>query len=249
MGAEPFMFACSAPISKTATSREQHSEPAARISRSQAGQPGYKKIGEGSWLFLFVRDLAEQTSRAFFDSVTLCRLDGTEVTKLTDGEVSLADGYAGVRLETDPGTYRVRVETGTMGTYEIFAVASRDWQTQVFMMAEDFPWRSEIIRRPALKSASITMVRPYRGFDPASPDLRLAEQARVALASGRVTLGRRALEMLLESKFEFPMCKETCGVLWGRTRMLRRSCWTPAWESHPRTSALPRRRCWPVAGG
>ena len=81
--AEPFMFACSAPISKTATSREQHSEPAARISRSQAGQPGYKKIGEGSWLFLFVRDLAEQTSRAFFDSVTLCRLDGTEAVSYT----------------------------------------------------------------------------------------------------------------------------------------------------------------------
>jgi len=202
---EPMPFACSAPISNAVSSRPQHAAPAARISRSQAGRPGHKKIGAGSWLFLFVRDLAEQAPKAPFGSVTVCRLDGTEVAKVTDGEVNQAEGYAGVRLETDPGTYRVRVETGAMGSYEIFAVASKGWQTQVFLMAEDFPWRGETIRRPALKSALITMARPDRGFDPESPDLRMAEQARVALVSGRVTLGRRALEMLVDNKFEFPM--------------------------------------------
>ncbi len=198
--AEPVEFRSAAPLEGTRTTHEYHRAPASHISRSAT-----RAAGSGSELFLFLREEERGGPTLQVDSVTLRNLAGEEIADLAEGEADERAGFAGLNLEVDPGTYRVRVETGPLGSYDLFATATLGWQTQVFLVTEDF-WSGEAkVRRPSLRLASLLMAPRGAGFDPHSPDARLSELARQALAQGRQVLDRETMGHLLHEKFHDPL--------------------------------------------
>lgn len=194
-------FRSAAPIADTATSREYHSEPAERMSRSEP-----MRIGQGSRLFLFARELHDGSEVDPWVGMSLHDLDGGRVAGFEDGgEMQSEPRYGALHLELDPGTYRLRVDTGPVGTYEMFVVTSAGWQTQVFMVCEDFDCAEGSVRRASLRDASVFMTRAGEGFDADDEQLRLAELARQGLASGRSVVRPRDLNDMLWAKYSNPM--------------------------------------------
>ena len=197
---EAVHYQSSVPIEGTSTSRETHAYPAERLSRAM-----HRSLGAGSQLFLFSRDLRPTVPGESWAGVSVHALDGQRLADLAEGECDPVDGFGGIVLELDPGTYRIQVDTGEQGVYEMFVVTSFGWQTQVYGLVEDFSTRRERTRRMALRSASILMTRPGMGFQQDSRDLRLADMARLGLAGGRKVIRQSELESLLYGKFENPM--------------------------------------------
>jgi len=153
---------------------------------------------------VLVRDL-EQRTRKPWAGVSLLSFKGEHLADLSEGDCDEAGCYGGLSLELPPGTYRLRVDTSPIGVYEMFVVASRGWQTQVFALAEDFSAGGESVRRAALRSISILMARPERGFDPGTDELRLADLARLALATNREIVSGADQHALEHGKFDDPM--------------------------------------------
>jgi hypothetical protein len=198
--AEPVRYESAAPVADTAGEASGHAEHSARLSRELHARPG-----RGSGLFVFVRDQETGAGRTPWQGVSLHALDGGRIAELGEGERDPGRGFAALALEVEPGTYRLRVETGSLGTYEMFLVTRPGWQTQAFLMVEDFVAGSEHLRRPALRSTAVLMARQGAGFDPGRDDLRLADLARIGLRSGREVLRAADLEAMVGSKFESPM--------------------------------------------
>lgn len=198
--APPVEFPAAAPIAGTSTVHEYHEGPAAQLSREV-----HRRVGRGSELFVFSRDLDPGDPAAAWQGVEILSMEGEAVAGLSDGKCDEKYAYAGLTMELDPGTYRLRVDTGGFGTYEMFVVTCPGWQTQVFGLAEEFVVRGETVRRMALRSASVLMSRLGMGFDPGSSRLRLAEQARMGLSAGRSVVSRGDLRSMIYGKYENPM--------------------------------------------
>jgi hypothetical protein len=196
----PVMFESAVPIVNTGTTREYHAGAAESTSHMTP-----IPRGSGSGLFVFSRDLASQERTMPWTGVSIRRLDGTVLAELGDGDTNREDRYGAVHLEVDPGTYCVRVDTGDVGTYEMFVTTAAEWQTQVFMMSEDFWAGKSRIRRPGLNTASVLMTRGGEGFRPEDEHLRLAELARQGLESGRKVVRKSDLTEMLWAKYQNPM--------------------------------------------
>lgn len=195
----PVMFESAVPIVNTGTTREYHAEAAA----AKSHMPSIAR-GTGSHLFVFARDLTRDRTMPW-TGVSIHDLDGVLLAEIGDGETSREDRYGAIHLEVDPGTFCIRVDTGEVGTYEMFATTSADWQTQVFLMSENF-WAGESrIRRPGLKTASVLMTRMGEGFRPDDEHVRLTELARQGLESGRKVVRKSDLTEMLWAKFQNPM--------------------------------------------
>lgn len=196
---EPVHFEAAAPIENTVTTRRSHAASAEELSRARPEQHG-----EGSGLFIFARDVDERSRTRPWTGIGVRDLDGNRVADLKDGELSADDGFAALHLELDPGTYRLRVETGDVGTYEMFVKTAEGWQTQVFTLAKDF-WSGEArVRRAGLRNASVFMTRDA-GFHATDEQVRLTELARQGLASGRRVVRPADLNKMLWMKYENPM--------------------------------------------
>jgi regulator of protease activity HflC (stomatin/prohibitin superfamily) len=197
---DPLGFASAAPIAETSTSRGYHREAAAREStRIHLHQ------GRGSQLFVFARDLLDQSDEPPWTGISLHEIDGTPITGLEQGVCNMGQSYAALNVELDPGTYRLRVDTEPLGSYELFLVTRPGWQTQAFVNAADFQAGDVSLRRAALKTAAVFMARSGLGFHPAAEEVRLAELARQGLAGGRNVLRGSDLNALLRGKFENPI--------------------------------------------
>ncbi len=196
----PLGFASAAPIAATRTASERHAAPAERESRSV-----HLHAGSGSEIFVFARDAVEPAGAQPWAGVSLHRLDGSVVGGLGEGHVSAADCWGALNLELDPGTYRLRVDSAPLGTFEMFVIACDGWQTQVFLAAADFQAGGERLRRAALKTAAVFMARRGHGFEASGEHVRLAELARQGLGSGRNVVPGEDLNALLRGKFENPM--------------------------------------------
>lgn len=198
--APPVSFESAVPIEHTGTSREYHAAGA-----WEASMRAPQLHGSGSHLLVFSRELKEKERTRPWTGVSIHNLDDSRLADLGDGERDADARFGAIHIEVDPGIYRLRVETGEVGTYEMFVTTTADWQTQVFLLADDFWGGERIVRRPSLNKASVLMARPGEGFQPDSEGPRLAELARQGLGSGRDVVRASDLSNMLWAKYSNPM--------------------------------------------
>lgn len=205
---KPVEFASSAPLADTAKTHEYHMDAAQRISNS----PGLS-CGQGSSIFVFARDWNRFPGSSLpinpARGLRLKRFDTDEVVVdvETQSAVDLTrDPCAGVRVEVDPGAYRLSLDLGSHEVFETCVMTAPGWQTQVFLLQrEQRRNRSESGPKNAdLWRASIDMSRGA-GFDAQNRSFRLSEMARQALTNERPVLKDGDLLALLRGKFDDPM--------------------------------------------
>lgn len=217
---EQVAFASAAPLAGTSTSHEYHMGAADRESRVT-----HVADGAGGSLFFLVRDWTPTAVEAARQRVTSNPAEGLSLyvvsaageRKICDLAASgtsspSGDPWAACTIEVTPGVYELRLEVPGGETLRQSFVASAGWQTQSFLFMRAYPsdtgpqWRADLSRTSVLLSQT-------RGFSPNESILRIAELARVALATKgpgeRGQTNRRLMpaEMrtLLREKFGNPM--------------------------------------------
>lgn len=207
-------FSAAAPLRRTLTTHEYQREPATSLSCGPS-----ISIGRGSYLFLFIRDPDAGPDQSFErepgKGVTVETLAGNPVAALDQSPANNPEwGYAAMRLEVDPGTYVLSVNTRVWGVQQMAITTCQGWQTQVFLCTRPFERRGDMAGdgrprracRADLFTASIAMARPEVGFEPDSQDARVSELGRQALDRGRNIMREGLLrEALLAGKFRDPM--------------------------------------------
>lgn len=195
----PVNFNSPIPFPGTDTNRDVHRQAAEKFSRAAA-----EKKGEGSWLFLFLRETAV-AGAAPWTGVTLHDLDGALVAEPGQGICDQENGYFALHIELDPGTYRLRVEEEPTEFYEIFVRTVAGWQTQIFALSEA-AWLPDVqARRAALPSASLLMTEAGEGFDSGNAMTRQVELLRLALLHGRQVVTEALVSDLLEEERPNPV--------------------------------------------
>ena len=193
------------PMSKSGASVQRTTDVGVQMALAEAmSNDVHLHLGSGSHLFLLVRDETTPGPLACLDAVEVLAMDGTRLAKLRDGRHEPTEATAGLSLSLDPGTYRLRVDGGEVGTYEWCVSTVPGMQTQVFLRVERFPSASGDVWSPALRSASLLMVQGM-GFQPHRPDMRLTELALQALLRGRQVLPERIIPKLLHYELQNPM--------------------------------------------
>jgi hypothetical protein len=221
-------FSTPVPIEISKTSRKAHMSYASQLSREPR-----LTLGEGSGLFIFVRDLgrAPGPRKNPARGVSICDTSGKELVAVdVDGEWNVEEKWGGISLDVDPGSYLVRVQTDVLGSLEQTLVASRGWQTQHFMLQRSFQRddqdrkERESRRRADLFNASVMMTRLERaaniieGFRPAEEELRKIELARFGLAAQRPAMSRQQIDEILWEKYKDPLL----GIYGGHLLLLER---------------------------
>ncbi|MDU9050129.1 MAG: hypothetical protein Q3M30_14880 [Candidatus Electrothrix sp. Rat3] len=199
----PVDFNSPVPFAGMETEQEIHRNAAEKFSRSAGG-----KKGEGSWLFLFIRNgvgPASVSASAPWEGVTLHDLDGTLLADPSQGTCDQENGFFALHLEVDPGTYRLRVEVEPGESYEMFIRTVAGWQTQIFALSEA-DWLTDVdAYRAALPSACVLMTEANQGFDSADEVARQVELLRLGLLHGREVVIEAAVSDLLKEERLNPM--------------------------------------------
>lgn len=188
-----------------------HREAAEECSRTLHSFPG-----EGSQIFVFVRDLEGGEGGEPWRGVSVQSPAGIPTLELEkDGVRSAADSFAGVNAAVNPGSYVLSVDTRVWGVQQMPLVASPGWQTRVFLSTRTMERKASgsdpdapserTARRADLFTASVSMAPLNEEFNPANPFARLVEIARLALERGREILRPDELRAMLLHKFEDPM--------------------------------------------
>lgn len=213
---EPIEFSTPAPIEGTAKTHEYHVGNA--IAHSQKVQV---KKGEGSQIYIFVRDWTTKTQSAKVKTLKRTPAKGltlrdeqgkklVDLEKSSDEEVRW-DPWAACNIELEPGFYRLSVTTADGDTLKQTVVASPGWQTQIFLLVRNYGRKKED-KRADLSNSAIFMARLGEGFktqthpnNPEDSDFRLAELARQALLNDRQRLSGNLLHQAINRKFTNPM--------------------------------------------
>ncbi|MEO6325211.1 MAG: hypothetical protein ABIT01_10005 [Thermoanaerobaculia bacterium] len=154
-------------------------------------------FGRGAHVLFFVRSAADALGDAPpAQGLTLHTLDGQLVFDLQAAASGSAE-CAGLLAELEPGAYRLRADCN--GTLEQIVVATKDWQTQVFLL------RQLVNELPRIDLRSTSVLMSKDPFDPSDEMLSYAEAARSALAGGRSTMTKQLLNSLIEDKVYSPM--------------------------------------------
>ena len=211
-------FSSAAPIEYTSTSHEYHQHNAQRLSRAQP-----LKRGDGSQVFVFVRDVDPGGATHPAKGLSLHALDGELIVQF-DEVIEASRGssearWGGLNIAVDPGFYRLRLMLRKGKAVEMIVPAGPSWQSQVFLLRQG--GESEVAGKAILDLPNAThlMARPHEGFDPweyvsmqknvqpdiAGEDLRLIELARQALAQGYRGIHSRDLHAMLWGKWEDPL--------------------------------------------
>jgi hypothetical protein len=202
-----------APLAKSRTTHEAHEAAASRLSRQINHH-----LGQGSEIFIFARAWTESfagrrrvpavpRSHHPAKGLSIRTADGSlliDIEKEAQVERK-GDQWAACAIAVDPGTYRLRVETPRWGGLELTLIATEGWQTQVFLLQDNYPHGKTAAFRPDLAGASVLLARRGKGFDPERGELRLAELTRQSLASGRQVLSAEELKRLFTRKGTSPM--------------------------------------------
>ena len=208
-------YGSAAPIEQTSTSREYHQAHAHQLSHTTQ-----LKHGEGSELFLFVRDLEPGARSHPMRGMSLHALDGTQLVDL-EKESQRSTGskeasWAGCTVALAPGSYRLRLAVRKGPPVETMIVACPKWQSQVFLLRMNTRSEPNRFEPLDLSAATQLMARPNKGFDPylsdkrfslrsASADMRLADLARQAVANQWRGFHAKDLNELLRGKFFDPL--------------------------------------------
>jgi hypothetical protein len=211
-------FASSAPLEFTSTSHEYHQSAAQRLSTASP-----LNIGDGSQVFIFVRDVEVGGRTHPAKDLSLHRLNGDLLVQF-DEVIEASRGrdearWGGRNIAVDPGFYRLRLGLPKGRAIEMILPACPDWQSQVFLLRQG--GESAAGGKPVidLASAAQMMARPEQGFDPwnnpstqkriqpleAGEDLRLVELARQALAQGYRGIRSGDLNKMLRGKWRDPL--------------------------------------------
>jgi hypothetical protein len=176
-------FASAAPLAHTAAADKTHQDNAQRLSRAEP-----LALGQGSQLFVFVRDVAPGGRTHPAKGLSLHRLSGERLA-LFDEVFESGGGrnqarWGGRNLALDPGLYRLRLALRRGRAIEMLAPACPNWQSQVFLLrqlvggaggAERVGETGGVDRgegraagSPMLdfNNATQLMARPGEGFDP-----------------------------------------------------------------------------------
>jgi hypothetical protein len=202
-----------APLATSRTTHETHEAAASRLSRQVNHQ-----LGQGSEIFIFARAWTEPIAgRRRVPPVPRSHHPATGLSiRTADGSLLIDiekeaqverkdDQWAGCAIAVDPGTYRLRVETPRWGALEMTLIATEGWQTEVFLLQDNYSDGKTTAFRPDLAGASVLLARRGKGFDPQRGELRLAELARQSLANGRIVLSADELKRLFTRKGSSPM--------------------------------------------
>ncbi len=213
----PFTFVSPAPLDGTSKTHEFHISAAEQGSRA----PDIKK-GQGSSVFIFARDWTSQEPPPEDklsnypnpgNGLSLRDMKGNVIADLTtDGKRS--DGWepwVSCNVQLDPGCYKLNLQMPLGGSVEQTIIASRHWQTQVFLLLSYYGTDPDA-KRADMQSGSIQLVPIGAGFEANSRLLRLSELARLGLANERKVLSEDVRE-ILKNKFENPMLGIFCAHL------------------------------------
>ncbi|MCW5211937.1 hypothetical protein VU04_03395 [Desulfobulbus sp. TB] len=210
---DPVDFSSPVPLAGAGISSGQqvHQQAAQELSCAVAEQRG-----QGSWLFVFIRQETEVTEEtegtetaevrsAPWTGISLHDLDGTLVAEPNQGTCDQENGYFSLHIEVNPGTYRLRVEEEPGEFYEMFVQTEQGWQTQIFAVSEQ-AWLPDIAAyRAALSSAAVLMVAAGQGFSPDDTVARQVELLRLSLLHGRPILSQEIVQGLLAQEVVNPM--------------------------------------------
>ncbi|MFT6328870.1 MAG: hypothetical protein ACJAYN_000797 [Bermanella sp.] len=154
-------------------------------------------------VLVIIRDV-QNAYASWIDSVSLSSIEGDliESPSVVEDDSELV---ANIDSSLPPGVYRLKVDTASLGSYEIFVSLVEGWQTQVFLLCEDFYMRGEPVRRPALRTASILMCRAGEKFGEDNKDAMFADYALKALIGNYKILDSRMMRELLRGKFDDPI--------------------------------------------
>jgi hypothetical protein len=148
-----------------------------------------------------------EAPKSLADGLSLCTADGKELVDLGKKCASNRGGepWAAVTVLLDPGYYRLRLRLSGGDSVEQCLFAPRDWCTQIFMHTGE---SAVNCREQTLDLASTSiLMKEYSDpkFDPADPDVRLADLARSGLSRGRQVLSDAALKEIILGKLRDPM--------------------------------------------
>jgi hypothetical protein len=195
---EAVPFATAAPLSHTRDWQEDQASAAELQSGSAS-----KAADRRSEVFVFVRDT--KVGPWAPPAVRLHDVEGALVIGLAGAPSNASERWSAGRAGVAPGTYRIQVDTGSLGTFEMFAFASEGWQTQVFLAYGEIRERDVTLRAPRLRTASVLMAPLGQGFRAHERSAREADLLRLALASGRNVLSDRLRKSLLDDSPFDPM--------------------------------------------
>lgn len=191
-------FASAAPLVATDRTHETHMDAI-----KQASTAVKKGPGEGSSLIVMARwwtNPAATGSSPFplpepQAGLALHHHDQRESLDLAAGAVEgdlPGDRWATRALTVDPGLHRLTMGGTDGAPVEMTLTALEGWQTGVFLLYELLPEPERVLRGRRLADVSVLM---WKGkFEDASPEFRLAESARIALADERSVMSRELLE-------------------------------------------------------
>jgi hypothetical protein len=212
ISAPQLQFMSTVPLNRTELIHEYHRDNAVQTSRQV-----HVHAGGGSRVFVFSRSFRDRDRgrRASpppgqhpAEGLSLLDLQGHVVAPLAQagvGDLGVPDPWSACSVELNPGPYRLRLDVPGLASLEQLVVASPGWQTQVFLLLDDYGEPSSPTFRADLETAAILMAREHDGFNPDDEMLRLTELARNALARERVKVAKDLLGQLLDWKFENPM--------------------------------------------
>ena len=216
---DPLKFLSPIPLVNTAHASAAH------ISRAAAGAQDVRlDAGQGSWIYVFARECGPAAERGAADAergnlargLTLRNLQGELVADISEyAKVEPNDGpSAACCVQVDPGSYRLRVETPSGLSLERSVVASKGWQTQVFLTAggevsRETGREADAGRGAAgaacadLAEGAVLLSRSHT-FRADDPSLREVELARLGLANRRKVVQAEMRERL-SGQFEDPL--------------------------------------------
>ena len=193
------------PLAGTTKTHEYHMYPAEEQSRKVV-----QTVGSGAGIYLCARRWSEiapapapgQTDAA--PPLSLHQPDGTTIVDVREDESERGDGDAmlGAAVEVDPGAYLVRWRASSGARAEQTVIAVHGWQTQVFLLETQARDDEDAQLEGPLEGISVLMTRG--GFTANDESQRIAEHARVALASER-RVASEVISQSLFAKFDNPM--------------------------------------------
>jgi hypothetical protein len=181
-----------APLEESARTRDHHMALA-----SEESQTVDAFLGSGAQIFLLARRWTPDPARVDPEGQRLCNLslhslEGEKIADLLAEKSPVesdGDAAAGFTVGVDPALYLLRWSDCLGVSAEQTVTALEGWQTQIFLLEE------KVDDLPGPRELSVIMSQhPFSYFDPA---LRLAEEARAALAEER----RVATSFISESLF------------------------------------------------
>jgi hypothetical protein len=154
--------------------------------------------GTGGGLYFFLQATDAASAQRILSAAQVIDEHGNTLSATTDGPV-YSQG-----IDCAPGNYTLRVDAGEAGIVDMCLPVSAGWRVSVFMPVREVG-RTAPVQVPDVLNAGILYSRLHEQLNPADPNLRWTEQARLALLAGRSVAPKEQFERLLTQDWHQPM--------------------------------------------